>query len=579
MSKKFLLVSVLVCVSLFVQQNFILLANAASPFAVSVRGAAQATAGAADTLTASVTNDGGWIGSAVVDVEVRDAAGSQTFQQFFAGQNFNAGETRSYSVAWTPVVSGAYTVDVGVFSQGWSSLYYWKEAGLTVNVGATGSSASVDASFSAWASPSPTNPSVGQPVNIPFQVKDTNAAVAGAITDLEIYNTGGAKVFQQYFAGQNFAAGQDLPYLATWTPSAAGTYTVKIGVFAANWSRAIAWFDDAATIAAGGTGSVSVTVKVPQAAPSPTPSSSPVPTALSGSDLVKAAPLSSTPFYVDPNTPAAASAAQLAASGDTANAHRLSVIASEPQGMWFGGWNANVEQDVNALVSAAAALGKTPLLVAYNIPDRDCGGYSAGGAQTAAAYDAWINSFAQGIGNRSAVVILEPDGLANVSCLSSADQATRESLLSYAVAKLKSLGNTKVYLDAGNSNWISATDMAPRLKAAGITEADGFALNVSNFYTTSENEAYGAALSALVGGKHYVIDTSRNGNGSNGGQWCNPSGMALGALPTTNTGNSTVDALLWVKPPGESDGTCNGGPSAGTWWLQYAEGLARAAGY
>ena len=38
-----------------------------------------------------------------------------------------------------------------------------------------------------------------------------------------------------------------------------------------------------------------------------------------------------------------------------------------------------------------------------------------------------------------------------------------------------------------------------------------------------------------------------------------------------------ADALLWVKAPGESDGSCNGGPSAGTWWTEYALGLAERA--
>ncbi len=41
-----------------------------------------------------------------------------------------------------------------------------------------------------------------------------------------------------------------------------------------------------------------------------------------------------------------------------------------------------------------------------------------------------------------------------------------------------------------------------------------------------------------------------------------------------------ADALLWVKPPGESDGTCRPGePSAGTFWVDYALGLAHAAGW
>ena len=73
-----------------------------------------------------------------------------------------------------------------------------------------------------------------------------------------------------------------------------------------------------------------------------------------------------------------------------------------------------------------------------------------------------------------------------------------------------------------------------------------------------------------------MIDTSRNGRGP-AGTWCNPKRRGLGARPTTETSNPRVDALLWIKVPGESDGTCNGGPPAGHWWPGYALGLARRA--
>jgi Cellobiohydrolase A (1,4-beta-cellobiosidase A) len=93
---------------------------------------------------------------------------------------------------------------------------------------------------------------------------------------------------------------------------------------------------------------------------------------------------------------------------------------------------------------------------------------------------------------------------------------------------------------------------------------------------TSDNITYGTAISSSVGGKHFVIDTSRNGLGATAdSQWCNPDGRALGTAATTTTGNSLVDAFLWLKRPGESDGTCNGGPNAGGWWADYALGLAQ----
>jgi endoglucanase len=89
-----------------------------------------------------------------------------------------------------------------------------------------------------------------------------------------------------------------------------------------------------------------------------------------------------------------------------------------------------------------------------------------------------------------------------------------------------------------------------------------------------------SALSAATGAKHFVIDTSRNGRGrAPSGERCNPPGRALGAPPrTTRLPSRLVDALRWVKRPGESDGTCRGGPPAGRWWRDYALGLARRAG-
>ena len=41
------------------------------------------------------------------------------------------------------------------------------------------------------------------------------------------------------------------------------------------------------------------------------------------------------------------------------------------------------------------------------------------------------------------------------------------------------------------------------------------------------------------------------------GDWCNVKGAGFGTQPTTNTGNSLIDAIVWVKPGGESDGTSN----------------------
>lgn len=288
-------------------------------------------------------------------------------------------------------------------------------------------------------------------------------------------------------------------------------------------------------------------------------------------------PLAGRQLYLDPNTPAAAAAQSLVAS-DPADAALLHDIAVTPTATWFGGWNptGEVRADVAGLMHAAGS--QVPTVVAYDIVDRDCGGYSAGGAADPAAYRAWVGRLAAGLGRHRAIVIVEPDALATADCLSAADQQTRYGLLRTAVRDLTADPNAQVYLDAGHSGWHSPQDMAARLRAAGVARARGFSLNVSNFDSTAQEQPYAAAISRLLGGKHAVIDTSRNGAGAPAdGSWCNPPGMALGRPPQL-TRRGVVDAYLWVKYPGESDGPCNGGPTAGQFWPAYAEQLARNAG-
>lgn len=263
-----------------------------------------------------------------------------------------------------------------------------------------------------------------------------------------------------------------------------------------------------------------------------------------------------------------------------ADALEMDKVAAQPTARWIGNWNTNVQADVDAATTTITSAGAMPLFVAYNIPQRDCGGLSGGNSTSADAYRSWITAFANGIGTRRATVVLEPDALAAMDCLSATDQQMRLDLLSYAVQTLRAKGNIAVYLDAGHSAWKSASTMASRLTSAGVAYAQGFSLNVSNFRTTSDNVTYGQQIASLVGGKHFIIDTGRNGLGPTAdNQWCNPDGRALGERPTTSTGIANLDAYLWIKTPGESDGACNGAPAAGTWMPDYALGLAQRAAY
>ena len=174
------------------------------------------------------------------------------------------------------------------------------------------------------------------------------------------------------------------------------------------------------------------------------------------------------------------------------------------------------------------------MLVAYNVPKRDCGQHSSGGAASAAAYRDWIDRIAAGIGAAPAVVVLEPDALAGHGLPVADHRRERIQLLKEAVDRLSALPATSLYIDAGNPGWVPAARMARRLRAVGVGRARGFAVNVSAFETTERARAYGRAISRRTGRAHFVIDTSRNGAGPVApGDWCNPSGRALGACPTT----------------------------------------------
>lgn len=295
-------------------------------------------------------------------------------------------------------------------------------------------------------------------------------------------------------------------------------------------------------------------------------------------------PLAGKILYTDPAGDAMTQVQQWTAQGRHDEAQTLTRIAQQPIATWVTTGPEPVRDRVGALVGAAAASGRVPVLVVYNIPHRDCGSYSAGGAASAQEYRSWVREVAAGIGNRPAVVVLEPDAVPHLIDGCTADTGERETLLRDAVAALKATGTAAVYLDAGNPGWITDTDrLAAALKRAGVGAADGFALNVSNFVTTAENVTYGAKVSGALGGRtHFVIDTSRNGAGAvagteidGGPRWCNPPGRALGPAPTTDTGQARVDAFLWVKNPGDSDGACRPGePAAGAWWPDYALDLA-----
>nr|MDT0658374.1 glycoside hydrolase family 6 protein [Micromonospora sp. DSM 115978] len=188
----------------------------------------------------------------------------------------------------------------------------------------------------------------------------------------------------------------------------------------------------------------------------------------------------------------------------------------------------------------------------------------------------------------------------------------------YALAKLGAIPNVYNYVDAGHHGWIgwddnfrpSAQLFAQAARASGSTTANvhGFIANTANYSATVEpyltvteanrqsswidwnryadEQSFAQALRTELVSQGFasnigmLIDTSRNGWGGsarptgpvtsgdinaqvNGsridrrihlGNWCNQSGAGLGERPRAAPA-AGIDAYVWVKPPGESDGS------------------------
>jgi endoglucanase len=349
-----------------------------------------------------------------------------------------------------------------------------------------------------------------------------------------------------------------------------------------------------------------------------------------------------TRFFVrPPDQGAIQQGIQLLRSGDRKDAALIAKMEATPQAVWLtGGTPAQVTRQVRTTLLEAALEHAVPVFVAYDIPGRDCAQYSAGGALTQADYEAWIAAVAAALGKTQAVVWLEPDSLGLLPSTCGATNypftdTERYAELNYAVTALEQQPNVSVYLDGTHSAWLGVGQISQELVQAGVQQAQGFFLDASNYqpdpqlidygtwisdciafandpeeggwrlgnygYCASQyypatpsdfstwdlsTQWYAANMGTAVATTHFMIDTSRNGQGPNSmspyaaapydqpasvvsslasGNWCNPPGAGLGLTPTANTGVPLLDANLWVKTPGESDGQCDSAGGARAW--------------
>lgn len=265
------------------------------------------------------------------------------------------------------------------------------------------------------------------------------------------------------------------------------------------------------------------------------------------------------------------------ASGDASAMAAAGWLATQPTTVWLTPETDPidaVEDRVSRLIEESRDQDATLSVAVYGLPDRDCGNHSAGGLDPD-AYGEWTKRIGRAL--RAApevqkIVVLEPDSIALASSCGSIPE--RMAHLRTAVDNVTG-PHTWIYVDGGHSAWHPVDEMAELLRASGLLPTvRGVALNVSNYQDTAAEFAYAHDLSDRLGGTHAIIDTSRNGVGPAGAQWCNPTGRTVGSTGGSY-GDGVVDTNLWIKPPGESDGECNGGPAAGTWWPKAAVELTR----
>jgi endoglucanase len=141
--------------------------------------------------------------------------------------------------------------------------------------------------------------------------------------------------------------------------------------------------------------------------------------------------------------------------------------------------------------------------------------------------------------------------------------------------------------------WISdciamVTDPANQFfNQPGSCASQYFPATQSDFSTWGlTTQWYADNMGGAVASTHFVIDTSRNGTGPNAmrtfaaapfnqpssvisklasGNWCNPPASGVGLRPTSETGVPLLDAYLWVKIPGQSDGQCDAAGGVRAW--------------
>lgn len=308
-----------------------------------------------------------------------------------------------------------------------------------------------------------------------------------------------------------------------------------------------------------------------------------------------AGPLDGLRFFNDPDTTLAGKViAQIRHSRPDAAA-QLQVIADQPEARRFGTWDGDPTRRVQQYLARTAAEqpGAMPIVATYRLEHKSCGGVSDSPAAIA-SYKDWYRRFAQAIGGRRVLVLLEIDALMTARCLSRRGLSIRVDELRSAIGSLATHApNALVYVDGAASDVGNVRFFTRVLRRIGVGRIAGIFTNGTHQNWTRVEIAYGEALARRIPGLRYIVNTATNGQGPlrprnrvlHGNTiHCNPPGRGLGPKPTTDVTARYphLDALVWVGQPGRSAGECSatpGAPPSGTFWVDYALMLVRNADF
>jgi len=276
-------------------------------------------------------------------------------------------------------------------------------------------------------------------------------------------------------------------------------------------------------------------------------------------------PLSGYPWYVDKTR----GSWWVTLQQEPHKAAVLAKYADNPMGKTFASFVTNPGTTVRQYLerSQREEPGSIPFLNLSRLEGASCPWRPKYPKDSVSSIESWVNAFSRAVGNYRVEIALETDRLAVINCLPRWGQARRYREISYEVHLLHTNNpNAIVYIDAGASDWGKSPQvMANRLRKADVAEAQGFQLGASHFAWTSAEIRFGLAISRLLGGKHFIINTNANGWGPRPRYYspyykpaCIPTGEGVGIRPTVQTPDPHIDAFVWAGVPGYENGSCIG---------------------